>query len=148
MTNRPTRLLTSAVVACLLAATGCSDSDTTETATSAAPPTDLAPTEQIPINEWVAAFERHCIETAERRSDPALTSDDLAEISSNSIREMRAIGEPATQAADALILLEVIESQTNPTDLSQEEIDEQDTKFLAAAATLGISDECLGGAPG
>ena len=102
----------------------------------------------VAIEEWVAEFDRLCVETAEALSDPGLTDEEFATVSNAALAEMRAIGEPSTQADHAATLLEVIETQSNDSDLTGEESEALDSRFLEAATALGISDACLGGAAG
>ena len=102
----------------------------------------------VPIREWVAEFDRLCVETATQLSDPTLTDTEFQDVSNEAIAEMRAIGTPSANVEEANTLLDVLDAQTNDATLSSEEIAELDERFLAAAQTLEISDECLYGAPG
>jgi len=140
-----TRLLTSSTVAlavlAAVALAGCGSDDSGDSATT------QAPSEAIVIDDWVSEFERLCVATAAELT-PDLSDEEFAEISNAAIAEMRAIGEPSTLAAEAALLVDTIETQSNDHDLTDEEIAAIDEDFLEAATTLDISEECLYGAQG
>ncbi|MGI9614431.1 MAG: hypothetical protein ACR2QO_16090 [Acidimicrobiales bacterium] len=138
----PTRLLTSfAVAIAAVGLAGCGSDDPADGATT------QVPAEAITIDDWVSEFDRFCVETAaELTSD--LSDEEFAEISNAAIAEMRTIGEPSTLAAEAALLVDTIETQSNDHNLTEEEVAALDEEFLEAATTLGISDECLYGAQG
>jgi len=122
-----------AALACATAFAGCGSDDDDAT---------------IPVSEWVAEFDRQCAEIGAELSDPTLTDDEYRSINERGIAEMRAIGTPDRNAAEAATLLTVIEASTLDTSLDDEAISALDQQFLDAAEVLGISDACVGGASG
>jgi hypothetical protein len=139
----PTRSIVTVIALALVALVGCSDDDgTTTDAETTLPPAAIS------IDDWTAEFNRLCVETTEQLAESDLTDEQFAEISNSALAKMRAIGEPATEADAALTLLDVIETQSNDFELSDAETADLDARFLEAARALGVSDECIGGAPG
>ena len=100
------------------------------------------------MSEWVTEFNQRCVEIGEELSNPELTDAQYREINERGIAEMRALGTPDNNAAEAETLLTVIEASTIDTTLDDEAISALDQQFLDAATVLGISDECIGGAQG
>jgi hypothetical protein len=129
---RSSRLAIAALVVAS-ALIGCGDDDSQDT---------------IPVSEWVTEFNRRCVEIGEELSNPELSDAEYREINERGIAEMRAIGTPNSNAAEAATLLTVIEASTIDTTLDDEAISALDQQFLDAATVLGISDECIGGAQG
>jgi hypothetical protein len=133
-------------LAIALSLTACGDDANSESAaesTTTAAVEEVAPT----LAEWVAEFDRLCVETANALT-PELTEAEFAEVSSQAIVEMRAIGLPAEKTDEAEAMLEAIEETTTDPNLTDDQIAAYDQQFLAAATRLGISDDCIGGAPG
>jgi hypothetical protein len=108
---------------------------------------DDSDSETIAVSEWVAEFDRLCVELAEESSDPDMTEAQFQTLSDQKLSEMRAIPGPDENAEEAEALLEAIETTVTDDSLSDEQIAEFDQQFLEAAAVLGISDECLRGSP-
>lgn len=137
MTQRthPTRLRTICAFAGLGALTlvgvGCGDDD-----------------DAIPLSQWVAEFDKKCVETITALSDPALSEAEFREISDAAIDEMRAIGEPDEMADVAAGLLDAIAANDDGTERTQSEIDALDQRALEAMTSLGVSDSCIGGPQG
>jgi hypothetical protein len=102
----------------------------------------------IPVSDWVAEFDRRCVEIGAELSDPDLTDEQFLAISERGVAEMRAIGTPDEMDAEAETLLTVLETTTADTTLDDETISNLDQQFLNAATVLGISDACIGGAQG
>ena len=102
----------------------------------------------IPVSDWVAEFDRQCVEIGGELSDPELTDDEYRAISERGGAEMRAIGTPDEMGAEAETLLTVLENTTADMTLDDETISNLDQQFLNAATVLGISDACIGGAQG
>ena len=102
----------------------------------------------IAVSDWVAEFDRRCVEIGEELSNPELSDAEYREINERGIAEMRAIGTPSSSATEAETLLTVIEATTIDSSLDDEAISALDQQFLEAATVLGISDECIGGAQG
>ena len=127
--RRPAIFATVTLVASALTGCGADDSDDT-----------------IPVSEWVTEFNRRCVEIGEELSNPELTDAQYREINERGIAEMRALGTPDDNAAEAETLLTVIDASTIDATLDDEAIDALDQQFLDAATVLGISDECIGGA--
>ena len=102
----------------------------------------------IPVSDWVAEFDRQCVEIGAELSNPDLTDEQFLAISERGVAEMRAIGTPDEMDAEAETLLIVLETTTADTTLDDEIISNLDQQFLNAATVLGISDACIGGAQG
>ena len=102
----------------------------------------------IPVSDWVAEFDRQCVEIGAELSNPQLTDEQFLAISERGVAEMRAIGTPDEMDAEAETLLTVLETTTADTTLDDETISNLDQQFLNAATVLGISDACIGGLPG
>lgn len=128
---RSTQVATAATLVLASAVVGCSNGGDT-----------------IPVAEWVAEFNQRCAEIGAELSDPELSDAEFREISERGIAEMRAIGTPDDNAAEAATLLAVIESTTDDQTLDDEALTALDRQFLDAAIVLGISDDCIGGAQG
>jgi hypothetical protein len=100
----------------------------------------------IPVSDWVAEFDRQCVEIGAELSNPDLTDEQFLAISERGVAEMRDIGTPDEMGAEAEALLTVLENTTVDTTLDDETIGNLDQQFLDAATVLGISDACIGGA--
>jgi hypothetical protein len=130
---RSRRLAITATLVLASAFTGCGDDNSEDT---------------IPESEWVTEFNRRCVEIGAELSNPGLSDAEYRKINKRGIAEMRAIGKPDNNAAEAETLLTVIEASTIDTTLDDQAINALDQQFLDAATVLGISDACIGGAQG
>lgn len=130
--HRSRRLVVGAVVAVLsLTSTACGDDDTDDA---------------IPREEWVAEFDRVCLDVLAQLS-AATTEDQFVEISRRAIDEMSELPPPDEMQDEATAMLDAIEEQTTSTvELDQARIDELDQTVLQSGRALGVSAECMGGA--
>ncbi len=105
--------------------------------------------DSIALADWVAEFDRICVEVTEQSTDVALSEEEFRQITEDALAEMRALGDPDEQADDAAAMLESIEKTTLSSDsLTDAEINELDQQFLDAAEAVGVSDVCITGPQG
>ncbi len=101
----------------------------------------------VPVSEWVAEFDRLCVETsAELTAD--LSDKEFAAISRRALNEMRELPAPDEMANEADELLEAIETTTTDLNLDDATIEALDNQALDAMTALGVSDACIGGPAG
>lgn len=132
ITSRPGRFAIAAALVLSVAVTACGDDDSSAGT--------------VPVAEWVAQFDKRCVEVGAELSDRTLTDAQFAEISQRAIAEMRAFGVPDEMADEAQSMLDAIEATTADTTLDDETINDLDRQFLVAATAMGVSDACIGGA--
>ena len=101
----------------------------------------------IALSDWVTQFEQTCTDVLAQLSDPALTDEEFTDISLQAIADMRAIGQPDEMADVVTDLLDALESNSDQ-DLDAATIEANDQRVLTAMASLGVTDACVGGAPG
>jgi hypothetical protein len=104
--------------------------------------------DSIALADWVAEFDRICVEVAEKSSGGAISEAEFRKITEDALAEMRELGEPAEQADDAAAMLESIEKTTFDDTLTDAEINQLDQQFLDAAEAVGVSDACITGPQG
>lgn len=107
---------------------------------------DEAEASTIDAAEWVEEFDRVCVETATRLSDPALSDTEFEEINREALAGIRALPQPDTMSEEAAVMLDVIEATNVGPELDQETIDKLEDDFLDAAGKLGVSAACVYGA--
>lgn len=102
----------------------------------------------IPVAEWVAQFDQACVDTVEQLSAPGLSDAEWNRINDAAFTEMRAVPEPDEMADTAAGLIDALEESTDRSQRTDEEINALDDQVLTAARAMGVSDACIGGAPG
>ena len=102
----------------------------------------------IPVAEWVAQFDQACVDTAEQLSAPGLSDAEWDRITEAALTEMRAVPEPDEMADTAADLVDAIEASSDRSQRTDEEVNALDDRVLTAARALGVSEACIGGAPG
>ena len=107
---------------------------------------DTAGGDTIPVDEWVAEFDRLCVEIA-NASTPALSDAEFEEISDAGLAEMRALPDPDEHAAEAAAMLDAIEATVDPA-VAEADIEALDQQVLESATVLGVSQECIRGPQG
>ena len=134
---------------------GCGSADPSD----ATPPTSSAPAstvgsvadgrpDLVTLSQWVHQFDEVCvgIGASEGAAGSAMSDIERTAFTAGAVAVLRALRPPDEMADTAAELLDLIEAGQQP-DVDDAAMADIDQQLLATMHTLGVSDECVGGAP-